>query len=249
MTVLQLAPRGDLGDLAAQLQARGRVRVPALLETDGLALLQQRLSGWTEWALVTRLEGRHRSFDSAGMDRLDTARRGAFDALVQDGARTGFQYLFERYPLVDQGRAGKLADPVLQQAFALVRSEAFLELGRQLFGDPSIRFADGQLTRYRAGHFLTLHDDASEGLNRVGAYVINLSTTDWQAAWGGLLGFGAAEGRHEEQFLPQTNTLSLFRVPAPHWVSRVAAEAPGPRLAITGWFRHGDEPPLGTVFD
>ena len=37
--------------------------------------------------------------------------------------------------------------------------------------------------------------------------------------------------------MPRYNTLSLFKVPAPHVVSLVAPWAQAPRLAITGWWQ------------
>jgi len=241
-----LAARSDWDSLARSCQATGRVQVPNLLQTSGLNRLQARLSSWTEWALVTRIEGRHRSFDATGMDQLDADRRHAFQALVQTEAQRGFQYLFERFPLVDHGRSGRLFDPVLQQAFALLRDPGFLDLGRRLLAAPQISFVDGQLTRYRAGHFLSLHDDLADGMNRVGAYVINLSQADWQTDWGGLLQFTDSEGRELDHFVPLANSLSLFKVPALHRVSMVQPQAQLPRLAITGWFRSADEPAVGS---
>ena len=239
-----LAARPDIAALSAQLAVQGRVRVPQLLELSFAEPLRDTRARWRRWALVTRIEGQHRSFDAEAMEAVDPARRAAFDTLVQQEAERGFQYLFERYPLVDDGRTGQLADAVLLQAFALLRSEAFVDLARQLLGEPGIRFADGQLTRYRAGHFLTRHDDEAEGLNRVAACVINLSV-EWPAADGGALEFVGPQGERLEAWTPGFNTMSLFRVPAPHRVAPVAAGATGARLSITGWFRWGDEPAVG----
>ncbi len=239
-----LAARPDRPALAEALAREGRVRVPNLLQADFARQLHATMTAWRRWALVTRIEGQHRSFDAEAMEAVDPARRAAFDTLVQQEAGRGFQYLFERYPLVDHGRTGQLSDAVLLQAFALLRSEAFLDLARQLLGAPEICFADGQLTRYRAGHFLSLHDDEAEGLNRVAAYVINLST-DWPAADGGALEFLSPQGEPLEAWTPGFNTMSLFRVPAPHRVSVVAPGATGTRLSITGWFRRGAEPAVG----
>jgi hypothetical protein len=237
-----LAARDDLPRLTAALARDGRVRVPALLTPDLADSLQATMRRWNSWARVTRIEGEHRSFDATAMDRLDDGRRQSFEALVADETRRGFQYLFDRYPLVDHGRAGRLHDAVLLRAFALLRSEAFLALVRQLLGEPGITYADGQLTRYHPGHFLTRHDDEAPGLNRVAAYVINLSP-GWRSADGGALEFLDADGHLLQAWAPGHNTMSLFRVPAPHRVAAVAAQAQAPRLAITGWFRSGTEPP------
>jgi SM-20-related protein len=236
-----LAPRRDKAFLAGQLAATGRVRVSGILDPVFAEALRAAMARWTAWARVTRVQGEHRSFDAEAMDRLDPVRAQAFAALVEDGARSGFQYLFDRYPLVDHGRLGRLQHASLLQCFALLRSQAFLELAQELLAEPSISFVDRQLTRYQPGHFLTAHDDCAPGLRRLAAYVINLSP-DWPACAGGALEFLDDGGHPVEAWLPSFNTLSLFKVPAPHRVARVTAQAVAPRLAITGWFRCGAEP-------
>ena len=44
------------------------------------------------------------------------------------------------------------------------------------------------------------------------------------------------DGSHREAMLPRFNSLSLFKVPAKHFVGVVAPWAQEPRLAITGWW-------------
>lgn len=239
----ELVQRTDLPVLADTLARRGRVRVPQLLQASFAQALHASMLGWTSWARVTRLQGQHRSFDAAAMDQLDPARRLAFSQAVEHEARHGFQYLFDRYPLVDHGRSGRLQHPELLRAFALLRSQAFLDLGRALLAEPAISFADGQLTRYGPGHFLSLHDDQAPGMHRVAAYVINLSP-DWPASDGGALEFLDSHGQLQEAWPPQFNSMSLFRVPVPHRVAAVAAGARACRFAITGWFRSGAESPV-----
>ena len=97
-----------------------------------------------------------------------------------------------------------------------------------------------QLTRYRAGHFLTAHDDWAEGLNRVAAYVFNLSA-DWNVDFGGLLQFIDANGHVQQAYTPRFNSLSLFKVPQLHSVSVVPAYVNRARFALTGWARSGTE--------
>jgi hypothetical protein len=233
-----LAPRADVAALARRYRFRRRVQVPELLHGDIARRLHARLSTWKEWALVTRVQGEHRAFDAAGMDAIDAARRATFDRLVLEEASRGFQYLYERYPLHDRGRAGALGDPLLLQAFAFLRSAPFLDLARRLTGVPEIAHADGQLTRYRRGHFLTLHDDADAANTRVAAYVLNL-TPAWPADFGGQLQFADARGLVEAAVAPRLNSLSLFAVPSPHLVTAVAPFANGARFALTGWFHRG----------
>lgn len=229
--------------LAERFCTDGRLQIDNFLTRDSADRLYQRLLDWKEWALVTRIQGRHHSFDAAAMAAMPPDKRAGFDDLVAADARNGFQYLYERYPLYDLARAGHLSDATLGQAYALLRSPAFLELMRQITGVAEIRFADGQFTCYRRGHFLTLHDDAADGMGRVAAYVLNL-TPRWAADFGGQLQFTAADGRVLEAIVPRYNTLSLFRVPSPHLVTAVAPFVSEGRYALTGWLRRGDEPTL-----
>lgn len=238
-----LAKRADFDELALAFSQKGRVLIRDFLE-EGLAeRLHRRMATWPEWALVTRINGEHRSFDAGGMDAVPADKRAAFDELVAVEARQGFQYLYERYPLYDHARMGRLQDAVLGEAVSLVRSPEFLALGCRLTGNDAITFADAQLTRYRRGHFLTLHDDTASGMNRVAAFVINL-TPAWAADFGGQLQFVDQGGAVEEVFVPGFNTLSLFAVPRPHAVSAVAPFVATHRYAITGWLRTGAEPPV-----
>ena len=238
----RIADRTDLGDIVSRFRDRRRAQIPNFLEPEFAYRLHGRLVSWSEWALVTRIDGRHRIFDANGMDQLELEKRATFDELVAAEARAGFQYLYERFPLYDRGRSGQLADPVLTEVYALLRSEAFLEMGRQLTGDPGISYANGQVSRYRRGHFLTLHDDGgAEGVDRVAAYVLNM-TPDWPADYGGQLQFADDQGRAEETVTPRINSLSVFAVPCPHLVSAVAPFVSGSRFAITGWFNRGEEP-------
>lgn len=238
-----LAPRRDLAALREAFARCGRVVVPDALRATTAAHWLQRIASWDEWALVTRVEGQHRSFDAAGMAALPVDKRVEFDALVARGAQREFQYLFERYPLYDLGRAGRLADPVLGEIYAMLRSAELAALARAITGDVRIAFADGQVTRYRHGHFLTRHDDRAEGMQRVAAYVLNL-TPRWAADFGGQLQFVDDEGQVEASLGPRFNALTLFSVPRQHLVSAVAPWVAESRFAITGWFHHGEEPAL-----
>jgi SM-20-related protein len=229
-----LAPRTDLDALARRFRLRQRVQLPNLLRAEIAQRLHARLVAWKEWALVTRIQGQHRAFDAAGMDAIDLQKRAAFDELVAAEARAGFQYLYERFPLHDRGQAGALADPVWQQAYALLCGEPFLELARRLTGQPIVR-ADGQLTRYRRGHFLTLHDDHDDAGTRVAAFVLNL-TPAWAADFGGQLQFADAHGQVEAAVAPRLNSMTVFAVPSPHLVTAVAPFVTGARYALTGWF-------------
>lgn len=233
---LQLNNALKIGPPAAQFAEQGYAVIDGLLSTPSARRLRDSARRFDGWTLVTVIEGQHREFAGADMDQLDPARRGPFDAMVAREAQAGFCYLYERLNLYEISRRGMVADPVLKAAAELIASQSFLDLGRALTGDPDITFADCQLTRYRPGHFLTAHDDAAESMDRSAAFVLNL-TEDWCADFGGVLQLLDEAGDLRAGLTPRFNRLALFRVPQSHAVSVVAPYAPGPRLAITGWFR------------
>lgn len=173
------------------------------------------------------------------MQRIDTTKRKQFEQLVWREANRGFGYLFENIPIFDLGCNEKLDDPNLRTIFDFVRSEGFVSLGRQITGDDRITFADCQLTRYRAGHFLTMHNDDVSGKNRSAAFVLSL-TKNWKLDFGGLLNVLDSAGDLSQTLKPSYNQLNIFKVPQDHAVSAVAPFVTEARYAITGWFRRGD---------
>lgn len=236
-TEIRLSQRGDLHQLQETMQRDGAVIIPELLDDASARNLYQRLCTWNIWNFVTRIQGQHQAFDARRMDQLSAKRKAALDErIVLEAKDSGFQYCFDRFPLYDQGRAAKLGDPTLAAAYQLLRSEEFLELGRQLTDCPAIEFADGQATRYQRGHYLTQHTDYDQGMKRIAAYVINL-TPGWRADYGGQLQFVDNEGNVERVFKPAYNAMVMFKVPRAHLVSAVAPFVTEARLSITGWFR------------
>lgn len=241
-------------DLSAQSLAQAhdalgqatRCQLSQALAANAHADLLQAVDAVPRWTLVTRLGGRHLDLDAAAMDAMPAAQRTEFDQRVRAGASAGFQYLYETYPLYDKWHGGVLADeaPVLAHLYAALNSPDFLDPMRQILEAPDISFADAQLTRYRAGHFLTTHDDGNPGKNRVAAFVLTLSE-GWQDNWGGVLQFETALGDVTDRFVPRGNTLSLFKVPQPHAVTPVATGVAAHRVSVTGWLRTGDDPGPG----
>lgn len=233
---IPLGARPDLSLLAARFSERRRVVIENVLEPVFAESLRQRMLEWEQWALVTIAGGRHRNFDSAQMDLLAPGQWVELEELVGAQAREGMQYLYERYPLLDPDYRHLPADPVVRRARDMLAAPAFVELMHAVTGSERIAFADAQMTRYRRGHFLTLHDDHAEGKNRIAAYVLSL-TRDWPADYGGQLQFIGVDGRVDEVLIPRFNTLAVFEVPVPHLVSAVAPFVKASRLSITGWLR------------
>jgi hypothetical protein len=236
----RLSPRDDLRRLREAFARAGRVHIPGVFDADSAALLRDAFERVDGWHLVLDAKGKHYDLDAAGMAAAPADLKRVVD-LAHAQARSGFAYLFENCPVYDIYHGGRAPGHPLAPLFEFLNSEAFLGFVRDVTGFADIGFADAQATRYGPGHFLTSHNDAVEGKNRLAAYVINM-TPRWRPDWGGHLVFYDAAGNIEESYIPAFNALNLFSVPADHAVSVVAPFAGASRLSITGWLRAGADP-------
>ena len=217
-----------------RLARTGRAQVEGVLTpSDALGLYEAATAA--DFNVVTRRGTGHVDLPAAWLASLTPDQKQALGQAVQASAQSDFQYLYDNHPIYDLVQAGQAA-PVWRDLLAFLNGAAFLDLMRDLTGEARIALADAQLTRYRAGHFLTEHDDHAEGKNRFFAYVLNL-TPVWRIEWGGLLAFHGDDGNVAEAFTPRFNTLNLLKVPSPHSVTQVALSAAADRLSVTGWLR------------
>nr|WP_314434885.1 2OG-Fe(II) oxygenase family protein [uncultured Brevundimonas sp.] len=217
-----------------RLTLTGRTQIEGVLQAaDAQALYEA--AGAAEYNVVTRRGTGHVDLPAAWLASLQPGQKQALGQAVQASAQTDFQYLYDNHPIHDLVQAGQAA-PIWRDLLAFLNGEEFLNLMRDVTGEPGIALADSQLTRYRAGHFLTEHDDHAEGKNRFYAYVLNL-TPVWRIEWGGLLAFHGQDGNVAEAFTPRFNTLNLLKVPSPHSVTQVALSAAADRISVTGWLR------------
>jgi len=235
---LKLDPKLDPAKLKPLFAKYGRLHLPAILSAESAETVAAAL-GQTPW-MRTFLVG-DKGYRVAHEDYAKTPPevRAEVEAAIVQGGRTGFQYDFDNWPVSDELEAGRrqggAVGPV-EAAYDLLNGPAFLGFIRQVTGDDRAVYCDAQATRYRAGQFLTAHDDDIEGKNRLFAYVLNL-TPGWRIEWGGNLLFHDEDGHIAEGYAPKFNSLNLFRVPQWHSVSQVASYVDAERLAITGWIR------------
>lgn len=217
-----------------RLQRTGRAQIVDILTESSAAALFE-LASAADYNVVTRRGTGHVDLPSAWLASLQPDQKRGLGEAIQKSAATDFQYLYDNYPVFDLVQDGHV-DARWRDLAAFLNGDDFLALMRDLTGEERIALADMQVTRYRAGHFLTEHDDHAEGKNRYFAYVLNL-TPGWRIDWGGLLAFHGDDGNVAEAFTPRFNTLNLLRVPTPHSVTQVALSAGGDRISVTGWLR------------
>lgn len=216
--------------------ARGsRVHVPDFFAPDAAQALFEACRE-LEYSVV--FQGAQGAYDIKGADigALNVSQRVELTTAINAQASAGFQYLFDSYRISDEVEAGRLTQGPLADFFSALNAPEMIAGMRALTGDDRIEYLDAQATRYRPGHFLTVHDDHQPGKDRLYAYVINL-TPNWRADWGGLLMFLDEDGHVAEAFTPRWNALNILKVPQPHAVSVVAPFARGARYSITGWMR------------
>jgi Rps23 Pro-64 3,4-dihydroxylase Tpa1-like proline 4-hydroxylase len=233
---VRLNPRLDPALIARVFRASGRVHVAGFLDAACAARIHRCLTAETPWRLVLFDGEEHRDLDVASVDGLPEAQRAELLERVGRAARSGFSYRYSNFRLFENYQEGVSRESYLMRVLEFLNSPPFRDLMRGITGDNAIDYADGQATLYRAGDFLTRHDDAVEGKNRRAAYVLGF-TPEWSTDWGGLLAFPDRYGHVSEAFAPTFNSLNLFRVPALHAVTQVASFVTAGRYSITGWLR------------
>lgn len=238
MSALTLNSRLDPAKLTALYKAHGRIHLPDILAAADAKRLHAALVA-APWSRTFLVDGKGYDVALPEYDKTPVEVREQVETAIAHGGRTGFQFDFDTWRISDHLEAGRrqggaVAD--LEAAYDMLNSEAFLGFVRQLTGDPRPVYCDAQATRYRAGQFLTAHDDNLAGKDRLYAFVLNL-TPAWRVEWGGLLMFHDADGHVAEAYAPKFNAINIFSVPAWHSVSQVASYVDQPRLAITGWIR------------
>ncbi|WP_126176270.1 2OG-Fe(II) oxygenase [Tsuneonella rigui] len=231
---IELNPRPDAPLLAARYATEGAVSVPGFLSPASAEELAAELAQAELWVEIFRAGEKVYEMPHAQFLALPAAQKDELRRKIEDAARGGLQYRY-RAIRVSEDAAERMTRGLALDRFAdALNAPATIDLLRTITGSASLDFADAQATDYRAGDFLTTHDDAIEGKNRVAAYVYSL-TSHWQADWGGLLLF--ERGAEVTGFVPDYNVLRLFAVPSTHHVSYVAPWVDARRLSVTGWLR------------
>jgi Rps23 Pro-64 3,4-dihydroxylase Tpa1-like proline 4-hydroxylase len=233
---IRINPRLRTSSLAAVFRQHRRLHIPDFLDAAAANRLAAHLRDEIEWAWVFNHGATSYDLPPAAQSALTPEQRQQIEAAIVEGARKGFQYSYEASRVADD-EATRTADTRLVARFAdFLNSRPFLDFASELTGLRNIAHVDAQATRYSAGHFLTAHNDAVPGKNRLAAYVFNL-TEDWRPDWGGQLQFIDADGHVAEAYVPKYNALNVFAVPTLHAVSMVSTFAARSRYSITGWLR------------
>lgn len=229
----------DLDAISKQFAAQGYVSIPGVLPAAQAARVHNALSEFGSWNLVLNDRGKHIDLAPEQLETLPPDATKQLSQAIYAQAAEDFQYYYHNYPIFDAHRLGRNREHVLHRFYEWLDSRAFLDFACAATGFDDISFVDAQATRYGPGHFLTVHDDLSEGKNRRAAYIFNFTPT-WRPDWGGYLQLLDEDGHVRRGLRPTFNTLNLISVPQPHNVAFVAPFAGAVRLSVTGWLRHGE---------
>jgi len=224
----------DFDGYRIDLAKNTRVQIPDFLQASAAERLRSCLQNEVPWALAERSDGTSKTIAAVDYAAMDESARTEHLHKAYERAKTQFQFVYESYMMVAAAKEARDPTLILHAILDFLNSEEFIGFARWLVNDPKITHASAQATRYRAGHFLTRHQDKDPHEDRSHAYVINL-TKNWHPDWGGLLQFENDSGDVTQTFTPQWNSLSIFKVPQSHTVSLVAPYANKDRIAITGW--------------
>ena len=223
----------DRTAIRRQFALADRVQICDFLDAAFAEALARELGAQVDWRFAIRQGGEDTVYAGAEWEAISLSERQRILTAANRQAATGFQYMFDYCGLVSaRSQEGRLP-PALSRLTDFIRSDEFATFLRAVTGLDDIASADAQATRYRAGQYLSRHDDLSDPLRRA-AYVLGL-TRAWRADWGGLLLFHDSSGDIAEGWSPKFNTLSLFSVPQVHSVSFVTPAAAAYRHSVTGW--------------
>jgi len=230
-----LNPELDLDAYAEAFQRDGRVKVENALRPEVAEFLYQVLDQQVPWHLAFRNAQGSQELPPEQWGNLSPQQRHAIEQEVFELAQGDqFQFCYFTYMMVKAYLQKRDVNLPLNRVVELVNHSSWLNPMRKITGFDQIGRANAQATCYRAGHFLTRHNDAAAKEKRLTAYVINL-TKEWRSDWGGLLQFLDDDDRVTQTLMPRFNSISMFRTPAMHCVSPVALYARGSRYTITGW--------------
>lgn len=233
---VKLAAHIDIARIAQVYARAGRVHITPALSRECAERAYRSLVDEVPWQLHLNDGAKAHDIAQEQVRLLPEATRVLLHERVHANAQRGFQYVFDSFPLSDAHALGRNLDIYAMRIFEFLNSPDFLAFAREVTGNAAISLVDAQATLYRPGHFLTQHDDLANGVERIAAYVLNL-TPEWRADWGGVLNFLDPDGHVAEGYTPAFNALNIFKVPQPHSVSYVAPFARAGRYSITGWLR------------
>jgi SM-20-related protein len=229
--------------LAARYMEKRRIQIHNFLDPAAAQKVHADLHQ-LPWAMAYNDGDNVVQLSAERLAQLSNDDAAAMMSGIRDRARGQYQFLYSFFPILNAYFSPDAPRFAIFDFYEFLNSEPVLDVVRKVSGLADIKWADGQATWYKPGHFLKAHTDQHSGEGRLAAYVMNLSPV-WDLDWGGFLQFFDEDGNVEAAFKPTFNTLNMFTIPQLHSVSMVSTYVAAQRLAVTGWFR--SDPPPGPI--
>lgn len=236
---VELNPSLDPEALAAEYAKKKRMQIRGFLTEPSARAVHEELRQ-LPWGLAYNDGANVVQMSPDQVAGLQAPEAGQIMAGIQQRARSEYQFLYAYFPILTAYFRPGSPWFGIYDFYEFLNSPETLAVVRKVTGLENIRWADGQATWFRPGHFLKAHTDEEAATGRLAAYVMNLAPV-WERDWGGFLQFFDGDDNIEAAFKPSFNTLNIFTIPQLHSVSMVSTYVQAERLAVTGWFR-SDQP-------
>lgn len=237
---VELNPSLDPEALAAEYGKKKRMQIRGFLAEQSAKAVYEELQQ-LPWGLAYNERSNVVQMSPDQVAALQPPEAARIMAAIQQRSRSEYQFLYAYFPILKAYFTRNSPWFGIYDFYEFLNRPDTLALLRKVTGLENIRWADGQATWFKPGHFLKAHTDEEAATGRLAAYVMNFSP-GWERDWGGFLQFFDDRDNIEAAFKPTFNTLNIFTIPQLHSVSMVSTYVTGRRISVTGWLR-SDEPP------
>ena len=218
----------DVDTLKDLYHKQNYVRIENILADEYVKNIAKSILNEIKWDLCYLSENGPVSLSEAELSKFGPQQSAQLNQKIMSMALKGFSYYYYRSDLMET------KNTVLNSFFQDLNGDGFLDFCREITGESSVDTLNGQFACFSPGCFLRKHTDKTDKEKRAAAYVFNF-TPVWNNDWGGLLHMLNDEQEIIDTIEPFFNSLTLFKVPALHYVSQVANYAKGKRYTATGW--------------
>lgn len=218
----------DIENIKATFQNNRYVRIENFLDEEYVKKISQSIFNEISWDLCYLSDNGPVSIKELELKKYSPQQFAELNQKIMARAQQGFSYFYYRSDLVNA------TNKVLKRFYNDLCGDEFMEFCRNLTDEDSIHKVNGQLACFSPGCFLRKHTDQTDKEKRAAAYVINF-TPEWNNDWGGHLHILDNQQKIIDTLEPLFNSVTIFKVPALHYVSQVANYARGRRFTATGW--------------
>lgn len=208
-----------------------RIIIRDVLEPDFAEEVFHCLSVDVGWELYYLTDKGPTILSADKLKRITPEQQAAIWQKTTEISAKGFSYFYFRHVI------SNASHPILKEYYNFLAGPKALEFIKYVSSDQMLDRMNVVATKYTPSCFLRTHNDYHVAHGRRVGHLWGL-TRDWDPDWGGILQFLDKDRNIIENYVPEFNTLTLFKVPIAHFISQVAAYANAPRFVFSGWFHN-----------